>query len=149
MNAPASSEAAMPAKLSTLWIFVLINMLFADIFSFMEPGALRQIVAGEAVDGTVVTPLFLLAAAGLTEISIVMVLLSRFLNYRANRWANIFGGLFTIVYVIGLGSNTPHYLFIASIEVICSAWIVWLAWRWRAPESRGRETHSFAVTTGD
>jgi len=123
----------MRAKLSTLWIFVLINMIFADIFGFMLADTLRNIMASNA-DGITITPEFLLIAAVMTEVSMVMVIASRLLPHRLNRWANILGGIFTIVYVVGLGSLTPHYIFIASIEVICSAWIVWLAWQWRETE---------------
>ena len=121
----------MKARLSTLWIFIMFNMAFADIFSFMYPGFLKQIVAGSAVDGTQITPEFLLIAAMVTEISIAMVFLSRLLKYRVNRWANIIGGVITILWVIGGGSITLHYIFFASIEVVCSLVIIWLAWTWR------------------
>ena len=126
----------MQAKLSTLWIFLLFNMVFADIFSFMYPGFLKQIVAGNAVDGTQATPELLLIAAVVTEISIAMVFLSRLLKYRANRWTNIIGAVITILWVIGGGSTTLHYIFFASIEVLCSLVIIWLAWKWRNPESQ-------------
>lgn len=33
---------------STLWIFVMFNMLAADIFSFMVPGVLAQLLTGYA-----------------------------------------------------------------------------------------------------
>jgi hypothetical protein len=133
MTALALPRVDMRAKLSALWTFVLINMIFADIFGFMLADTLRNIMASNA-DGITITPEFLLLAAVMTEISMVMVIASRLLPYRFNRWANILGGIFTIVYVVGLGSLTPHYIFIASIEVLCSAWIVWLAWQWRETE---------------
>ena len=133
MTALALPRVDMRAKLSTLWVFVLINMIFADIFSFSLADTLRNILAGGA-DGIAITPEFMLLAAVMTEISRVMVIASRLLPYRLNRWANILGGVFTIVYVVGLGSATPHYIFIASIEVLCSAWIVWLAWQWRTSD---------------
>ena len=136
MTTLALPRVDMRARLSTLWTFVLINMIFADIFSFMLPDNLRNMLSGNA-DGIVVTPEFMLLAAVMTEIPMVMVIASRLLKYRLNRWANILGGVFTIVYVIGLGSLTPHYIFIASIEVLCSAWIVWLAWQWRATDDQG------------
>ncbi len=123
----------MKARLSTLWIFIMFNMVFADIFSFMYPGALKQIMAGNA-EGTQITPEFLLIAAMVTEISIAMVFLSRLLKYRVNRWANIIGGVITILWVIGGGSTTLHYIFFASIEVVCSLVIIWLAWTWRNPK---------------
>lgn len=148
MKSQTLAPEAMKARLSTLWIFVLINMLFADIFSFMVPGALQEIATG-VVDGVHLTPIFLLIAAMLTEIPMAMVILARVLSYRANRWANVIGGLFTILWVVGMGSATPHYIFIASVEVICSGCIIWLAWRWRGPESQSRETVAYTLATGD
>jgi hypothetical protein len=130
-NSKTTQLEEMKARLSTLWIFIMFNMAFADIFSFMYPGFLKQIVAGSAVDGTQITPEFLLIAAMVTEISIAMVFLSRLLKYGVNRWANIIGGVITILWVIGGGSTTLHYIFFASIEVVCSLVIIWLAWTWR------------------
>ncbi len=135
MTAITLPRVDMRAKLSALWTFVLINMIFADIFGFMLADTLRKIMTG-VVDGTTITPEFMLLAAVMTEITMVMVIASRLLPYRLNRWANIAGGVFTIIFVIGLGSLTPHYIFIASIEVLCSVWIVWLAWHWRLSDSQ-------------
>lgn len=148
MMPPSLSQEAMQSRLSALWTFVLINMLFADIFSFMVPGALQKIATG-VVDGVQLTPGFLLLAAVLTEIPMAMIILSRLLSYRANRWANMLGGVFTSLWVVGLGSATPHYIFIALVEVICSGCIVWLAWRWRAPEGQQREDVAVSFATGD
>jgi hypothetical protein len=142
------SPEAMKSRFSALWTFVLVNMLFADIFSFMVPGALQQIATG-VVEGVQLTPGFLLIAAVLTEIPMAMIILSRLLSYRANRWANMLGGVFTILWVVGLGSATPHYIFIASIEVLCCGCIVWLAWRWRAPEGQWREDVAVTFAAGD
>jgi hypothetical protein len=123
-------------------------MIFAYIFSFLVPGPLQKITTG-VVDGVHLTPGFLLLAAVLTEIPMAMVILARLLSYRANRWANIVGGLFTILWVVGLGSATPHYIFIASVEVLCSGCIIWLAWRWRAPEAQRREDLAATFAMGD
>lgn len=120
----------MKAKLSTLWIFVMFNMVFADTFSFMYPGTLQQIMAGNA-DVTQITPEFLLIAAIVTEIPIAMVFLSRLLKYGANRWVNIIGGVITILWVIGMGSPTLTYLFFAAIEVVCALIIIGVSWKWK------------------
>lgn len=108
-------------------------MVFADIFSFMYPGSLQQIMTGN-VEGTEITPGFLLIAAVLTEISIAMVVLARLLKHRANRWANIAAAAITILWVLGGGSATPHYIFFASIEVLTAVAITGMAWKWRQPE---------------
>ena len=134
LNKMTTERVDMKARLSTLWIFVMFNMVFADIFSFMYPGVLKQIMTGYA-DQVQITPEFLLIAAIVTEISIAMVFLSRLLKYGINRWANIIGGVITILWVIGGGSATLHYIFFATIEVVCCAFIVWSAWTWRNPEA--------------
>lgn len=125
---------SMTARLSALWVFILFNMAFADIFSFMHPGHLKEVMTGYA-GGVHVTPGFLLTAALVTEIPIAMVVLSRILRRGVNRWANIVAAVVTIAYVIGGGSATPHYIFFAAMMVACSLLVVWYAWKWREPDA--------------
>ena len=117
--------------LSTLWIVLMINMLKADILSLYIPGTLDELAkfAGE----TPITQL-MLGGAIMMEISIVMIFLSRILKYKANRWANIIVGIMTILFVVGGGSPYPHYIFIATIEVLCLLLIIGIAWKWRNTE---------------
>ena len=133
-NERTTGTPNMPARLSLLWVFIMFNMVFADILSFMYPGALKEVLTGYA--GSIhVTPGFLLAAAVVTEIPIAMIVLSRVLKYGANRWANIVAGVITIAYVIGGGSlNQLHYIFFAAMEVACALLIIWYAWKWRSPD---------------
>ncbi|MEL7523831.1 MAG: DUF6326 family protein, partial [Cyanobacteria bacterium J06553_1] len=70
--------------LSTLWIFVLLNMIYADILGMLRPGyvdLLNQL--SQQLTGSTV-----LLFAVLMEVAIVMVLLSRILDYKANRQAH-------------------------------------------------------------
>lgn len=125
---------SIPVRLSTLWIFIMFNMVFADILSFMYPGFLADVMAGHA-GGVQITPGFLLVAAVLTEVPIVMIVLSRVLKHRGNRWANIAAGIVTIAYVAGGSATSPHGLFFAALEVACAMVIVWSAWTWRSPDA--------------
>lgn len=125
----------MGVRLSTLWIFVMFNMIAADILSFEYPGFLEELITGYA-GGVQITPGFLLLAAVLMEVPIAMIVLSRVLEHRANRWANIIAAVVTIAFVVGGGSLALHYIFFATIEVACLALIVWYAWRWS--DSPGR-----------
>jgi hypothetical protein len=121
----------MKTKLSTLWIFVLFNMVYADILSLMDPASpIRRVMQGVPLP-----PGGLLAGAILMETSIAMVLLSRVLRRRANRWANIIVGVINIVAVIAGGPARPYYIFFAAIEVICMSALVRLAWKW--PNAEG------------
>jgi CBS domain containing-hemolysin-like protein len=122
------------ALLSTLWIVVMINMLKADILSLYIPGAAEEVAKTAASTGTSISQL-MLGAAIMMEISIVMILLSRVLKYGLNRWVNIIVSVITIVFVVGGGALYPHYIFIASVEVLCLLLIIWNAWKWRNLEA--------------
>ena len=130
-------------RFSWMWVFVGLSMLFADVFSFMSPGFLGQVMDGQA-GGIAITPLFLLVAAIITAIPIGMVVLSQVLPRRAARWANIVVGVATVAYVWGAGAlDLPHYVFFANLETLACLYVAWSAWRWRsanapAPERRSR-----------
>ena len=120
--------------LSTLWIVVMINMLKADILSLYIPGAADEVAKTSAATGTPI-PLLMLGGAIMMEISIVMIILSRVLSFKVNRWVNIIVSLITIFFVVGGGVSYPHYLFIAAVEVICLLLVIWFAWKWTTPEA--------------
>ncbi len=123
----------MKSRLSTLWIFVLFNMAFADIIGFVEPGTLETLMAGDV--GFELTPAIMVVISLIQAIPIAMVLLSRFLDYRMNRWANIVAAIITLVYIIGGGSwDKASYIVFAMLEILALLYIIWFAWTWRAPE---------------
>lgn len=111
--------------LSTLWIVVMLNMIFADIFSIMV-----VLVHAESpeIPGDVKTMMAI--AALITNIPIMMILLSRILRQKVNRLVNIIAAILTIVYVVGMGDNAPHYIIAATIEVVLLLIVITLAWRW-------------------
>jgi len=118
----------MKVKLSTLWVVVMFNMAFADIFSFMMPEFIKNLMTGNT--GIQITQGIMLIFAIILEIPVAMIFLSRVLKYKANRWANIIASVITIAFVIGGGSLYLHYIFFAAIEVVCMLLIIWLAWKW-------------------
>jgi hypothetical protein len=126
-----TTQEEMKTTLSTLWIFIMFNMAFADIIGFTYPGYMAKLVAGVPIDGIVVTPTLLLIGALLLEIPTAMILLSRLLKNGINRWFNIIAGVITIIYVAGMSSPTAVYWFFAAIEVLSCLVIIWLAWKWK------------------
>ena len=114
--------------LSTLWIVVMFNMIFADILTLYIPEFLQEIVTGSMP--VQITQELMLGMALIIEIPIVMIFLSRVLKYSANRWANIVAGVITILFVVIGGSLILHYIFFAAIEVVCLLLIIWYAWKW-------------------
>ena len=123
--------------LSLLWIFATVNYLFCDVLTLMNSEDLQQILSG-TVGSLEMTPNFLLGAAIYMEIPMAMILLSRFLKYKANRIINIIAGSIMTVAQIGslfVGSgSTPHYTFFSIIEIGCTAFIVWYAITWSMKE---------------
>ncbi len=115
---------------STLWIFAMLNYLYADVFLlFFNPTPQNENLA--------MTQGVVLVFAILMETAMAMVLLSRFLKYGANRWANIIAGLFHTAFVAWsmIGETpAPFYVFFASVEMVCTLFIAWYAWKWRNPE---------------
>jgi hypothetical protein len=125
----------MKVRFSTLWVFTVFNYVYADIHSLIDPTTLKQTMTGY-VGSLQITQGFLLGSAILMETAIAMVLLSRVLEYRANRCANIvIGVLHTAAVLVSLfvGGTTPalYYIFFATIEILCTSLIVWYAWRWK------------------
>ncbi len=143
------------ALLSTLWIFVLLNIIFRDIHEFFRAGLLEEMITG-VVNGNKVTEEVMLIGAIMVEIPMLMVLLSRILDYRINRWANIIIGAITIALVIVMGQkdlddrflmrvplrlrsiceavsviDAGSHRFFATVEVISLSIIIWLAGKWR------------------
>lgn len=129
----------MRERLSVLWIFALLNYLYADVI------ALWALLGAPPKDTPHLGQWALAGATALMEIPIAMILFSRLLPLRANRLANIIaasivtlvnGFLTFIPPLIGLGKPPalPEYLFFATIETICTVAIVWQAWNW--PEAR-------------
>ena len=132
-----SNKMEMKVKLSMLWIFVMFNYIYADITTLMDSSVLADIIRGYAGD-IQITQGFLLGAAILMEIPIAMVVLSRVLEYRANRLANIIAGTIkTVAVFLSMFVGTPalYYIFFGTIEIACTLFIVWYAWKWPKPES--------------
>ncbi len=127
-------------KLSTLWIVIIFNMAYADILSLNIPDISEELAtfAGD----TPITQL-MLAGAIILEIPILMIFLSRVLVYKVNRWANIMVGIAMIIFVVGPeitnDSINPHYIFIATVEVICMFCIIWTAWKWQNISNYNKE----------
>ena len=119
-------------RLSTLWVVVMFNMVFADILSFIKPGALQELWAGQA--GVHITPGLLLVFAVLLEIPIAMIFVSRILKPETNRWANTAAAVITTLFVVGGGSMDLHYVFFATVEIASMALIVRFVWAGRSSE---------------
>ncbi len=122
-------------RLSLLWIFALLNYLYADVIALFY-------FVGSPNQAPHLPPWALLGSAVLMEIPIAMILACRLLPFRANRLANIIAGaIMTLVngfltFVLPLATGDfrdpeyPVYVFFATIETVCTLVIIWQAWTW-------------------
>jgi hypothetical protein len=116
-------------KLSLLWVFVIVNMAYADILSLMDSTSIiRGIMAGDSLPSG-----GLLAGAVVMEASFAMVVLPWILNYKVNRWVTLIIGAFMSWQII-IGGYGLYYLFFTTVEVASILLIVWLTWKWRTLE---------------
>ncbi len=118
--------------LSTLWLFVLLNIIFRDLHEFASPGFMQELIAG-SVNGMQITEELIFAGAIVSQVPIFMVLLARVLERRKNRWANIGAGIFQILIVISALPKMPADILHAIVETTALLSIIWIAWKW--PES--------------
>ncbi|WP_299184952.1 DUF6326 family protein [uncultured Aquimarina sp.] len=124
-------------KLASLWASVTFCYLYGDYFELYTPGKIDSLLTGENI---LDSPTKLLIATVILAISSVMVALSIILKPKISRILNIiFGMLFTLMMLfIGFNSNTGwygFYVFLAFLESILTALIVWYAWKWPKEET--------------
>jgi hypothetical protein len=120
--------------LSSLWVFVMFCIAYADIIGFLEPGTLEKIINGNV--GFVLTPAIILIISLFQAIPIAMIPVSRWFRRDVNRWLNIAASVLTLLYVLGGGNwESTSYAVFASLEVAAMLGILWLAWHWRNLEA--------------
>jgi hypothetical protein len=124
-------------RLSLFWLFALLNYLYADVIALWAIVGLRVHSA--------LAPGLLMGSAVLMEIPIAMIVACRLLPFRVNRLANISAGVIvtvvngSVTFVVPLFTSLrppafPEYLFFGTIETVCTAIIIWLAWTWSGIE---------------
>ncbi len=119
--------------LSTLWIVLVVNFMFCDIFTLMHSEDLENLLKG-SIDGVPISQGFLLTFAIVMEIPIAMILISRLLKPKPNRIINVISGVLLAIvqlWSLTIGNVTLHYWFFSIIEITLCISIVVIAWRWK------------------
>jgi hypothetical protein len=154
-NTKATKGMDRKMVLSTLWIFAVLNYIYADVFTLFFNPALQKEATQQLQSGYIgsmqITQSFVMVFAVLMETAIAMVLLSRVLTYTANRWANIGVGVLqtaAVAWSLFGGSGTNLFnIFFSAIEIACTLFIVGYAWRWPNPKEREQYESDYATTT--
>ena len=119
--------------LSTLWIVLVVNFMFCDIFTLMHSEDLENLLKG-SIDGVPISQGFLLTFAIVMEIPIAMILISRLLKPKPNKIINVISGVLLAIvqlWSLTVGNVTLHYWFFSIIEITLCISIVVIAWRWK------------------
>lgn len=119
------------AKLTALWVFVFLNMIFCDLHQLGHPGFIEEIMTG-VVNGVQVTDGLMLIGGIMIAVPLLMIPLIQFLNFKENRLTNLVMGVLQIVSVIGV-NMAPDLddIFFAVIELVALLLILRLAWNWK------------------
>lgn len=119
------------AKVSSLWVFVFLNMIFRDLHELGRPGFLEEVMSG-VVGGVQVTDGLMLIGGIMIAVPLLIIPLTQFLNFKANRLANLFMGVLMIVNIIGTNMAPDlDNIFFAAIEIAALLLIIRLAWNWK------------------
>ena len=118
------------ARLSILWCFVVLNTFARDIHELGREGVLAQMLSG-VVNGAEITEQLMLIGSIMSEVPILMVLLSLFLNRAVSRWVNMVGASITLFLLVNLNIDPDlDNVFFLAIQSIALVSIFWMALRW-------------------
>ncbi len=122
-------------KLAALWIAMLFLFAYGDIFGFLSPGQIQEVMAGE-ISGMAITQGFLFAVSLYIAVASVMVFLSLVLSPTVNRWVNIVLASLYVVSILAsaIGEPSAYYWFLSITESALLLLIVWYAWTWPTRE---------------
>lgn len=131
---PTAVDLLRAARLSALWLLVLLALLFRDLHEI----ATREYL--ELVMSRTVSDVLLLVAGVVLTLPILMVPLNLFLPRAWARPANL---AVAVVMAVGFATNPPGDLddgWFFAVELLGLAAIAWLAWRWPTPGARAGGT---------
>ena len=121
-------------KLSALWLFFLVNIIFRDLHQLLSPGYIDWVIAGDMF-GMEITDEILLFGGIAVEVMLLMVLAPQFLPRRALRVINLIAALFTGALILFTPPIDPDDVFFLIICLTSLAVAVWFGWTRLAPSA--------------
>lgn len=120
--------------ISMLWIFVLLNMFLRDLHEFPTEGYIEELMALKLSEE------LMLVFAFLGEIPILMVVLSRILSEKANKWANTIAVILSSLGILyTLPNGDLDEIFFAVVNAAALLAIFFTVWKIPSLESSKRE----------
>ena len=122
-------------KLSALWLFILLNVIFRDIHQFTMKSHLEMLLTGY-YNGMEVTEQLMLVGGMVLEIPISMVLFSLLLKRSLNRIINLIAVLISAgLFLVEPPSDLDDWFF-KIVEFIGFIAILSTAWKWKSDQDQ-------------
>jgi hypothetical protein len=126
-------------KISALWIAMLFQFAYFDIFGFFAPGQIEEVIGGE-ISGIEITQVFLFVISLYIAIASAMIFLSLVLAPKVNPWTNL---VLPILYVVSILASaigeSAYFWFLSIAESALLLLIVRSAWTWPRQEANHRD----------
>ena len=116
-------------KLSALWLFILLNIIFRDLHQFGNKPFLEMLLTG-TYNGIEVTEELMLLGGFLAEVPIAMVLFSLLLTRRIGRPVTFVAAFITAATLVSSAPSDMDDVFHLVIELAAMVAILWTAWSW-------------------
>ncbi|MDG1750282.1 MAG: DUF6326 family protein [Thalassotalea sp.] len=116
-----------------LWIFLTVNYIYCDVFITHDARYLEAFLTGD-VGGMKITENFLLAFAAIMQVTMIMIVLSRVLTSKLNKYFNIIAGIFTTTVqslTVAMGGSTIYFKFFSFFEIGTGLLIIYFAITWK------------------
>ena len=115
-------------KLSALWLFILLNIIFRDLHQLGKKSFLEMLLAG-TYNGIEITETLMLLGGFLAEVPIAMVLFSLLLTRRIGRPVTFVAAFITTATLVSSAPSDMDDVFHLVIELAAMVAILWTAWK--------------------
>ncbi len=126
---PSPQAHQIRALLSTLWIYVLLSMLFRDMHEILREGFVAELAASGTVRGDEVTEATLVVSGFFLQLPLAMVVAARYLPFRWNRPANVVVAVVTALGQLVIWPKDGDDLVFGFFQVVGLAAIVFISTR--------------------
>lgn len=122
-------------KLSMLWLFILLNIIFRDIHQMTLKSHLEMLLTG-FYNGTEITDRLMLIGAFVVEVPIAMVLFSTLLTRKLCRPLTFVAAVLMTAILLFTPPSDPDDWFFLIVELAAILAILWTAWVWKIVDEK-------------
>ncbi|MCV3271284.1 DUF6326 family protein [Roseobacter sinensis] len=117
-------------KLSVLWLFILLNIIFKDLHQFVMPGVIARLMTGE-FNGVPITEELMLFGGIVVSVPIGMVPLSHLVQRRSLRPLTYCAAALTTVTMVPPQPVDLDDMYHFGLQLVAVGAIIWTVWQWR------------------